>query len=69
MIDVDDRLLGIIEDLVDTLELREASEPDVPRWEADARIRRLEGELVRRYRIVKRPPLARTADIAMAGVF
>jgi hypothetical protein len=76
MADVDEALLTLLEDLVTTLELRDASDPDVPRWEADRRIRRLEDELVLRFRDVEHgaPVAAPGAPVvapeaALAGVF
>jgi hypothetical protein len=68
MRDVDEGLLTIIEELVATLELRDAADPDVPRWEAEARVRRLEQQLVERFAMLDHP-LPATAEIALAGVF
>jgi hypothetical protein len=69
MTELDPRLLDIIEDLIDTIELRDAGEPDT-RWEADARIRRLEHELVERFRVVDRESvLVGAPEPALSGVF
>ncbi|HJW21510.1 MAG TPA: hypothetical protein VJ506_03685 [Candidatus Limnocylindrales bacterium] len=38
-------LLELMEELVATIELRDASDPDAPAWEAERRIARLEAEL------------------------
>jgi hypothetical protein len=56
MRELDDRTLAVLDELIAALELRDAGDPDVPSWEADARIRRLEAELVGRFRLIERPP-------------
>jgi hypothetical protein len=70
MADVDGALVGIIEDLIEALELRDAADPDVPRWEADRRVRALEEQLVVRYRRVERADVSSgVAEPTLAGVF
>jgi len=69
MREFDEGLLTIIEDLIETIELREASAPDTPSWEANARIRRLEAELVERYHVVDSPSADAAPEPALAGVF
>jgi hypothetical protein len=72
MADFDDALVRILEDLIDAIDLRDASDGDVPRWEADARIRRLEADLVDRFRVLHGPRLAtiaaESADVGLVGV-
>ncbi|HEY3524262.1 MAG TPA: hypothetical protein VGK63_11220 [Candidatus Limnocylindrales bacterium] len=68
MSDVDEALLTILEDLVATIELRDAADPDVPRWEAEARVRRLEGELVNRFKRAE-SPVGHAPEVVLAGVF
>src|SRR3989442_15502625 len=41
-------LLELMEDLVQSIEQRDAGDPDAPVWEASVRIQRLEEELARR---------------------
>lgn len=41
-------LLGLMEELLQSIEQRDAGDPDAPAWEASARIERLEEELARR---------------------
>lgn len=43
-------LLRLMEELVESIEQRDASDPDAPAWEASLRIQRLEEELARRLR-------------------
>jgi hypothetical protein len=50
---VEASLLQLMEELLEWLERRDASDPDVPAWEATLRIRRLEDELTRRLRSVE----------------
>jgi hypothetical protein len=69
MVELDDALLGIIEDLIETVELRDSADGDVPRWETEARIRRLESQLREHYRVADRRPAPATLDTALAGVF
>ena len=41
-------LLQLMEELLQSIEQRDAGDPDAPAWEACARIQRLEEELARR---------------------
>ena len=41
-------LLDLMEELLQSIEQRDAGDPDAPAWEASARIQRLEEELARR---------------------
>jgi hypothetical protein len=41
-------LLELMEELLQSIEQRDAGDPDAPAWEARARIQRLEEELARR---------------------
>jgi hypothetical protein len=41
-------LLELMEELLQSIEQRDAGDPDAPVWEASARIKRLEEELARR---------------------
>lgn len=41
---------GILRALVEAMEAREAAEPDCPEWEANARLRAAEKNLLRLYR-------------------
>jgi hypothetical protein len=41
---------GILRALVEAMEAREAAEPDLPEWEANARVRAAEASLLRLYR-------------------
>lgn len=43
-------LLELMEDLLQSIEQRDAGDPDSPAWEASVRIERLEEELARRLR-------------------
>lgn len=47
-------LLRLMEELVESIELRDAGDPDAPAWEAALRIHRLEEELARRLRSPER---------------
>ena len=47
---MDESLLRLMEELVETIELREAGDPDRPAWEAAGRVQRLEQELASRLR-------------------
>ncbi len=70
MTNVDEALLPLLEDLVATLELRDAADPDVPRWEADRRVRQLEDELVTRFRRVEIVvTTAKSSEESLGGVF
>jgi hypothetical protein len=41
---------GVLRALVEAMEAREAAEPDLPEWEANARLRAAEANLLRLYR-------------------
>lgn len=41
---------GVLRTLVEAIEAREAAEPDLPEWEANARLRAAEANLLRLYR-------------------
>jgi hypothetical protein len=41
---------GVLRSLVEAMEAREAAEPDLPEWEANARLRAAEDNLLRLYR-------------------
>ena len=41
---------GVLRALVEAMEAKEAAEPDLPEWEANARLRAAETNLVRLYR-------------------
>jgi hypothetical protein len=41
---------GILRALVEAMEAREAAEPDLPEWEANARLRAAEVDLLKLYR-------------------
>lgn len=43
-------LLELMEELLQSIEQRDAGDPDAPAWEASVRIQRLEEELARRLR-------------------
>jgi hypothetical protein len=45
---MDQSLLQLMEELLESMEQRDAGDPDAPAWEATIRIRRLEEELARR---------------------
>lgn len=54
-------LLELMEDLLQALEQRDASDPDAPAWEARARIQRLEEEIALRLDAgAARPPIVVT---------
>ena len=69
-------LLELMEELLQSIEQRDAGDPDAPAWEARARIQRLEEELARRLRDadVERGVVAvasaetRRPDEAFAGI-
>ncbi len=63
----DDALLDLMEELVASIELRDASDPDAPAWHAERRIAFLEGELARRVRAAERHAMARPGEEALAG--
>lgn len=59
---------GILRSLVEAMEAREAAEPDLPAWEATARLRTAEANLLRHYRESGRTHSARVAiDIDVDG--
>jgi hypothetical protein len=41
---------GVLRSLIEAMEAREAAEPDLPEWEANARLRAAEQDLLRLYR-------------------
>jgi len=41
---------GVLRALVEAMEAKEAAEPDLPEWEANARLRAAEEDLLRLYR-------------------
>ena len=41
---------GVLRSLVEAMEAREAAEPDLPEWEANARLRAAEASLLQLYR-------------------
>jgi hypothetical protein len=41
---------GVLRAIVEAMEAREAAEPDLPEWEANARLRAAEAKLLRLYR-------------------
>ena len=61
---LDESLLRLMEELVETIELREAGDPDRPAWEAASRVQRLEQELASRLR--SGPGLAVGGDAGVA---
>jgi len=42
---------GVLRALVEAVEAREAAEPDLPEWEANARVRAAEASLLKLYRL------------------
>lgn len=68
---MDDSLLQLMEELVASIELREAGDPDAPAWEAQRRIERLEEELAQRFRCGPQRSGVRVTspDEALAGSF
>ncbi|MGD0122908.1 MAG: hypothetical protein ABSC46_10155 [Candidatus Limnocylindrales bacterium] len=52
---------GVLRALVEAMEAREAAEPDLPEWEANARLRAAEASLLRLYRESGRPVTHRVA--------
>jgi hypothetical protein len=67
---MDDALLRLMEELVDSIEQRDAGDPDAPAWEAQLRIQRLEEELARRVRTTYsgHSYVASSPDEALAGI-
>lgn len=63
-------LLDLMEELVASIELRDAGDPDAPPWEAASRIARLEEELARRVRAgeARRAAGAVGSEEALAGI-
>jgi hypothetical protein len=64
---MDAELLELMEELVASIEQRDASDPDAPAWEAQRRIQRLEEELARRVRLGTSASLLGSADEALVG--
>jgi hypothetical protein len=58
---------GVLRVLVEAMEAREAAEPDLPEWEATARLRAAEENLRRLYRESGRPQNHRVAIDIEAG--
>jgi hypothetical protein len=56
-------LLDLMEELLESIEQRDAGDPDAPAWEACARIERLEAELSRRLAAGEQMPDAIPAGI------
>jgi hypothetical protein len=58
-------LLELMEELLQSIEQRDAGDPDSPAWEASARIARLEEELARRLASARegRPPSDRPVPV------
>ena len=52
---------GVLRSLVEAMEAREAAEPDLPEWEANARLRAAEESLLKLYRENRRMHAARVA--------
>lgn len=67
---MDDSLLLLMEELVESIEQRDAGDPDAPAWEAQRRIQRLEEELARRVRgsSNRRPAIVVEPGEALAGI-
>jgi hypothetical protein len=72
-------LLQLMEELLQSIEQRDAGDPDAPAWEASARIEGLEAEITRRLTAgeldeaqadvsAAAGPQARRSDEAVAGV-
>ena len=69
-------LLELMEELLQSIEQREAGDPDAPAWEASVRIRRLEEELALRLAdaevepgaVAVASPETRRPDEAFAGI-
>jgi uncharacterized protein Yka (UPF0111/DUF47 family) len=56
------RLLQLVDELVEAVERRESAEPDLAAWEAEADIRRIQRQLVLEYRQVARIPVERADE-------
>jgi hypothetical protein len=52
---------GVLRALVEAMEAKQAAEPDLPEWEADARLRDAEANLLRLYRQSSHPHPHRVA--------
>jgi hypothetical protein len=52
---------GVLRAIVEAMEAREAAEPDLPEWEANARLRAAEASLLRLYRESGRQTAGRVA--------
>jgi hypothetical protein len=62
---------GVLRALVEAMEAKEAAEPDLPEWEANARLRDAEASLLRLYRESGRnhpPSVAIEIEVAHSGV-
>ncbi len=58
---------GVLRALVEAMEAREAAEPDLPEWEANARLRAAEASLLQLYRESGHPAARRVAiDIELS---
>ena len=66
---MDRSLLRLMEELVASIEQRDAGDPDAPAWEAAIRIQRLEDELAKRLRAtsVERLATGRSRDDGVPG--
>jgi hypothetical protein len=59
---------GVLRALVEAMEAREAAEPDLPEWEANARLRAAEASLLQLYRETGHPATHRVAiDIEVSS--
>ena len=62
---------GVLRAIVEAMEAREAAEPDLPEWEANARLRAAEASLLQLYRESPRPVNHRVAiniEVSSASV-
>ena len=62
---------GVLRALVEAMEAREAAEPDLPEWEANARLRAAEATLLQLYRESGRQPAQTIAigiDVSYSAV-
>ena len=60
---------GVLRALVEAMEARECAEPDLPEWEANARLRAAEASLLQLYRESGHPVTGRVAiDIEVARI-
>lgn len=62
---------GVLRAIVEAMEAREAAEPDLPEWEANARLRAAEASLLQLYRSSPRPVSHRVAiniEVSSASV-